>query len=407
MSNNQIVWTKYLTTRALLRAWYIFENNCFKHELDEIRKNNESKINRSIFGECHNALYNGLYFPNQIMEKNKALKLIKHERGFTKRATIANFMNPKEILMNIHAMYDCSKLLKSANTEEINDLKYLCYEQGCKNNLQQHNISAKNLFEDPQSLKPVQRNCYPYVKKIKNNLKLADFVPSTVYSEYNTAQKQQRFKNNLKQYQNAYNDFKIALAYHSIISESANKKVLATVDCAFYSTNLPRFGVNIHTLTEKANVHALVSNNDLIVNTFKLKKISGFLKQNSFENFENLIKKVESFTEKLRINFIDKKHTYPEASKGFLNSFAIAISKSLEIQNHNISEKEFGHNIKSELLELLNKMEEISHKLNTEIDNLSLQKISNAKNAEDIIREKEELRKQKEKFDKIDEILSK
>lgn len=188
MAKREIVWTKYLTMRTLLRAWYVFENKNFKREIFLTKESTKAS-----FAACHNALYNGLYYPDEELESNAALIRIKEKRELKKNATIANFMSPQEILMNIHAMYDCANSIHEAGLNATNEqIYYLCKENGIKHNLQQAKLNPKYICNEPEALVEVQPNCQRFVKKLKNNLKLANFVPATVYSELDSATKKRK-----------------------------------------------------------------------------------------------------------------------------------------------------------------------------------------------------------------------
>ena len=63
-----IVWSKYLSERTILRAWFILENNYFKKA---IRKTNVETESNANYGKCHNALYSGLYFSEYPCDSSK------------------------------------------------------------------------------------------------------------------------------------------------------------------------------------------------------------------------------------------------------------------------------------------------------------------------------------------------
>lgn len=381
MAKREIVWTKYLTMRTLLRAWYVFENKNFKREIFLTKESTKAS-----FAACHNALYNGLYYPDEELESNAALIRIKEKRELKKNATIANFMSPQEILMNIHAMYDCANSIHEAGLNATNEqIYYLCKENGIKHNLQQAKLNPKYICNEPEALVEVQPNCQRFVKKLKNNLKLANFVPATVYSELDSATKKEKFNQALAKYKKSYNNFCCVLAKHSIISQSSRAKVFQIVDSAFYGTKLPYFGVDFHSLILKENVEQLVTRKELEANTEKLSKLAKFLKNTSFKTIPQLETSLHNEANKFRQNFIENNKTYPECNKGFYNAFASALSQAFEFKDLKIDE--LGQNIEGEVAEMILKIK-------------SLKKIlSSSKNIE-------EIDKSREKLNQINKILN-
>lgn len=367
MAKREIVWTRYLTMRTLLRAWYVFENKNFKREIFLTKESTKAS-----FAACHNALYNGLYYPDEELENNTALRRLKEKRELKKNATIANFMSPQEILMNIHAMYDCANSIHEVGSKATNDEIYsLCKQNGIKQNYMQKQLNPKFICSEPESLVEVQPNCQRFVKKLKTNLKLANFVPATVYSEINSKTKQEKFTLALEKYLKAYNNFCLTLAKHSILSQNAREKTLQIIDSGFYATKLPFFGVSFHALTQKENVEELITRKELEANTKKLVEISKFLKNNSFKTVEHFEKSILLVAEKLRQNFIDKNLTYPECNKGFYNAFACALAQTFEYQDIKI--EELGQNFEGEVANMIIKIKQLkkillSSKDITEVD---------------------------------------
>lgn len=381
MAKREVVWTKYLTMRTLLRAWYVFENKNFKREIFLTKESTKAS-----FAACHNALYNGLYYPHEELESNTALIRLKEKRELKRNATIANFMSPQEILMNIHAMYDCANSIHEAGSSATNeDIYSLCKENGTKHNLQQAKLNPKYICSEPEALVEVQPNCQRFVKKLKTNLKLANFVPATVYSELDSETKKEKFNQALTKYKKAYNTFCCSLAKHSIISQTSREKVFQIIDSGFYGTKLPFYGVDFNSLTLKENVEQLLTRKELEANTEKLTKLSSFLKNTSFKTIPQLETSLHNESNKIRQNYIDKNNTYPECNKGFYNAFASALSLAFEFKDLKI--EELGQNIDGEIAEMINKIKSLKKLL------------ASSKNIE-------EIDKTREKLNQISKILN-
>ena len=126
----EIVWTKYLSERTLLKAWHILENNYFKGAIKKIRENG----GEVSYAMGHNSLYMGLYFGDEKFEPtDKPLPRLKEQKGLKKYITISNVMPPYEILKNIHAMHIAGRdiLNNLTQIEQNNSTLYkICHRAG-------------------------------------------------------------------------------------------------------------------------------------------------------------------------------------------------------------------------------------------------------------------------------------
>lgn len=380
-----IVWTKYLTTRALLRAWYVFENNNFKKEIYKTRE-----TTKASYAGCHNALYNGLYFPYEILEKNLALVKIKQQRQLKERSTIANFMAPDEILMNIHAMHDCAQSIKIAGTNVSNTDQYnFCRNAGILNNYINKKINKAKVCAEPEAMIMVQPNCQKYLKKIRKDLKLASFVPSSIFKEDSTQQKIWKFEEAKRKYTAEYNNLLTTLTKITSNKDS-QKRILQIIDSAYMGTSLPLYGLDINKTIMASNAHELITRKEVVNNTLKLKSANDFLQENKFSKASELEKELYKNIRKEKLDYIIKNKTYPEVGKGFYNTFASLLSHNLVYQDIKISE--LTPNIDEEIQEVLLTISKLNANLSKTTDQNEIEKY------------KGKIQKIKQKLEEIKEI---
>lgn len=339
MAKKEIVWTKYLSERTLLRAWYILENNFFKSAIKKAQVSDTSTGHAS-FAKCHNALYTGLYFPQQeYYEFYKPIPEIKKAKNLVKGGVMANTMPPYEILKNIHAMNIAGDLIltNSKINSLVNDtlpysehLYKTSYEAGKK--ISNIDVLNKLVNSDPESLKPVQTNCYRFVKKIKADLKLGKTI-GTVYSESKKF-KEERFQQSVSKYNSAYAQFVLALANYGILGQEKIKLMLSYLDNGLYQTMVGHLGFSFNELMKKENLDQLVTRKEIDLHTEKLNKATSalhkFKNRYNLTNLQTLMKRVG---DNLRTSYIEKNKVYPECNKGFYNAFAMMLSMNFEKLN--------------------------------------------------------------------------
>lgn len=375
----QIVWTKYLSERTLLKAWHILENNYFKSAIKKARDNG-GVVSYAV---AHNALYAGLYFPDEkFMTSDKPLAMIKQELGLKKYITISNVLPPHQVLKNIHAMHVAGKsILDNMQKIQQNDgyTYALCNYAGRQ--IHDENIDAKKVNRDKKSLEPVQPNCYRYVKKIKRDLALGKPI-GTVFDEGDKS-KQQKFDIALKKYQDAFKKFENELQNHGVLAGDSQKTCFAQLDNGLYCTMLGNVGFDITELLQKQNPNAYVSRKELELHTKKLLTATKTLQKTNAISFNELKKILLGCGEQMRKDFVLTNKTYPECAKGFYNALANVLSKNL--QYINVFDESQTKNYPSELKEILQKISKLEQTF----------KSSNA----------EEKQKASEKLEKIAHIL--
>lgn len=331
----EIVWSKYLTERTLLRAWYILENNYFKSVIKKsVEGEEKTRASSAHYSRCHNALYTGLYFPEQEYLTNfKPLPIIKENKNLQKKSgVIANTMPPYEILQNIHAMHNAGKsisaFIKENGFTDMQDLYMLSNSAGKLHSQNKVDINLVN--EDAEALKPVQTNCYRFVKKIKADLKLGKPV-GTVYTE-SKQHKQENFDKALENYQAELKYFKANLNAFGVFGQEKHDKIMQSLDNGLYDTMIASLGFSFDNLTQKENLSNFVTTKELKLHTLKLYLASKRLQSIKLCDFNSLCQKMQEVGSFARVNYIEANKVYPECSKGFYNAFAEMLSQNYENQ---------------------------------------------------------------------------
>ena len=359
----EIVWSQYLTERTLLRAWYILENNYFKSSIKKYIEGQGGKVSSSYYSKCHNALYTGIYFPNREYETSfKPLPEIKKLKMLPARSgVIANTMPPYEILQNIHAMHTAGKSIsnlgKLNQQLNTNDLYLLSNSAGKLHNKNKVDINLVN--KNSQALKPVQENCYRFVKKIKNDLKLGKPV-GTVYSE-GKQNKQNRFNSALQNYNTHLNNLKTSLNAFGVFGQEKHNKVLQSLDNGLYDTIIANLGFSFDELTKKENASSYITTSELKLHTAKLKLANKKLSTIKSCSFNELCKNMEDVGGFVRLKYMQAKQVYPECNKGFYNSFAEMLSKNYESQQ--ICDNAQVKNYPEEIEQIIKKMQLLKNEL--------------------------------------------
>lgn len=345
-----IVWTKYLSERTLLKAWHILENNYFKGAIKKVRDNG-GVVSYSM---GHNSLYMGLYFSEEdFLPSDKPLLKIRQNLGLKSYVTISNVLPPYEVLKNIHAMHIAGKNIFE-NLSEIQNNSGLVYELCHQAGKQMANvdIDKTKVNSDSQSLVLVQPNCYRYVKKIKKDLSLGKPI-GTVFGEGKKA-KSQKFKNALKKYNDVYLKIVAELENHGIFGAEKQKACLAELDNGLYCTMLGNVGFDINELLQKQNPNDYVSRKELELHTQKLLLATKKLEKTSVESFNDIKKDMWALGDDLRKKYIFENKTYPECGKGFYNCLASVLVKNMKYVN--IFDEAQTKNYPKELKEIMQKI---------------------------------------------------
>jgi len=350
----EIVWTKYLSERTLLKAWHILENNYFKGAIKKVRDNG----GEVSYAMAHNSLYMGLYFRNERFDPtDKPLPRIKEQKGLKKSTTISNVMPPYEILKNIHAMDIAGrKILDNLLQIEVYNrgLYFICHDVGKEVSYacDYDQVDVTKVNSDSQSLIPVQPNCYRFVKKIKRDLALGKPI-GTVYGE-SKYEKDKRFAVKLDSYKKAYEEFVKELQNHGIFAKEKQNACLAELDNGLFCMMLGNVGFDINELLAKEKPNDYISRNELVLHTKKLKLAKKALEQTEQASFNGL-KNVLLYTgQKLRSDFIRENKNYPECGKGFYNALANVLAKNMQFVN--IFDDSQTKNYPAELKKIMQKM---------------------------------------------------
>jgi hypothetical protein len=359
----EIVWTKYLSERTLLKAWHILENNYFKGAIKKIRENG----GEMSYAMGHNSLYMGIYFGDgKFNPTNKPLPKIREQMGIPKRTTISNVMPPHEVLKNIHAMHIAGQNLLEyvGKCDNQNYSLYkVCHHAGQLASYEKVDIRKVN--EDSRSLQLVQPNCYKYVKKIKRDLALGKPI-GTVYGEGKN-EKLRKFQTVLSSYKKMYENFVNELQNHGIFGKEKQNACLAELDNGLYCTMLGNVGFDINEHLSKEKPNEYISRKELVLHTRKLKMAIKTLEKTNETSFNGLKNVMLQTGQKLRADFIYENKNYPECGKGFYNALANVLTKNMEYVN--IFDESQTKNYPNELKKIMQKMarlEQVYEKSNSE-----------------------------------------
>ncbi len=349
----EIVWTKYLSERTLLKAWHILENNYFKGAIKKIRENG----GEVSYAMGHNSLYMGLYFGDEKFEPtDKPLPRLKEQKGLKKYITISNVMPPYEILKNIHAMHIAGRdiLNNLTQIEQNNSTLYkICHRAGQLASYEKVDVNKVN--DDSQSLTPVQPNCYRFVKKIKRDLSLGKPI-GTVYSE-DKHEKDKRFAIKLDSYKKAYEEFVKELQNHGIFAKEKQNAILAELDNGLFCMMLGNVGFDINELLTKEKPNEYISRKELVLHTKKLNLAKNALEKTNEASFNGLKNIMLQTGQKLRADFVGENKNYPECGKGFYNALANVLTKNMQFVN--IFDDSQTKNYPAELRKIMQKMAEL------------------------------------------------
>lgn len=354
----EVVWTKFLTERTLLRAWYILENNYFKGTIKRILEKQDDQVKVS-YGKCHNCLYQGLYFPNEEFGTGeKPLPRIKEAKGITtKSSVIANTMPPYEILKNIHAMHtaavDIIDYFDIYDCDDCADKFYeLCYNAGQDENKY---VITDTTYGDSKAITPIRPNCYRFVKKIKKDLKLGRTV-GTVYSESDNY-KQSKFDKALNDYNKARNRFVNDLSLRGTLAQNTIKTIIASIDNGLYCSMIGNIGFDMDVLTKKDQPEKYLSRKDLQIHTKKFNRATKELKIVYNTNVSWLAKRMHNLGQDLREDYLRTHKAYPECNKGFYNAFAEMLAQNFEYQE--LKQTQVLKNYPQELEDIIKEMKSI------------------------------------------------
>ena len=337
-----IVWSKYLSERTILRAWFILENNYFKKA---IRKTNVETESNANYGKCHNALYSGLYFSEYPCDSSfKPIPAIKKLKGTNLSGTIANFVPPYEILQNIHAMNlagrNILKFLKDASFRRTfgnnNEAIYLISNEAGKV-ISKIKIDNNKVNNDQNALTPIQPSCYKYVKKIKEHLKLGKSI-GTVYSE-GVNFKREKFEKAVENYKKEKNQFVLTLANFGVFGEKNVDKIMASLDNGLYQTMVGDLGFSFDKIMDKTPLQDFVSRKEIELHTKKLSLAVESLKKSKVNTVGDITELFYEVANDLRNEYIITNKVYPECNKGFYNVFADMLAmnfENIELSNSNV-----------------------------------------------------------------------
>lgn len=334
-----IVWTKYLSERTLLRAWYVLENNYFKSTIKNAKLAQGQTARHANYSKCHNALYTGLYYPNKDVDylDFKPIPQIKQDKNITtKSGVIANSMPPYEILKNIHAMHLAGKSIadytRFSSKIESDDLYAISYD--CGKEMSALNVKNELVNSDANALVPVQESCYKYIKKIKADLQLGKPI-GTVFTE-NSSEKIRKFENSVKKYNETLLEFKQRMIKFGLYSNDQINALLSSMDNGLYGTMVGNLGFNFNDLMKKNNLRDYVTRKEVELHTKKIKAGMEDLEYINTTSLKKLCSMMERKAGTVRERYISTKKVYPECNKGFYNAFAEMLAMNL--QNINVAD---------------------------------------------------------------------
>lgn len=348
-----IVWTNYLQEEALFRFWYLLENNNFKSAIKNAQK--EGKMSYSI---AHNALYAGLYYPqNPYTYGDRVLVNIKEERELKKSATIANFMQREEILENIHAMYECATMIRDYSPYGYNAVmftkEFFNIGRREKEKSNQTKIDAKLLYfatANENELTPNKPNRYRLAKNFAKTQ-----AANLEYNFKNSSERNINFDGAMQDYKNNNQQLNDTLVLNGITDLKKREKLINSVTCGFYRTVLPHYGLSIKGLTETSAPKELITSKELVTLSQMLIDATEVAKQNKDLPLNELADKLKQSGEKSREAFVKQNKTYPETKKGFMNAFCEMLAKAY-VYDETILEEGLGRSMPDVIEKILKTM---------------------------------------------------
>lgn len=331
--SRKIVWSDFLKEEAIYRFWYTLENNNFKNAIKAAQK--QGKMN---YANMHNALYSGLYYPEKNYEyPYRAIKDIRTDRALKHNATIANFMERHEILMNIHAMNESARAIRKLAPFGYN-AKLFAKEFNLIGKLEAEvvekaKIKNKLLFNShPQTEDELVKN-KPNRYNLSRSFAKQQKTKTNIFTINSKTQREKAYNSSLQKYNNAKQAFEYEIARLNIKDNKKAGLLSQMLDAGVYRTSIPHFGFDFNKLVSEAkDPRQIATRAEIVLHTEKFENGAKVLKQ--FEQLSSLTQIEEALLKagnNARNNFIKKHRTYPEAKIGFLNTFCEMISKQLEI----------------------------------------------------------------------------
>lgn len=303
--------------KALIRHLYTFENNIFKKAISDLGFHDAS-----LYSQLHNALYRGIYDPEEEYEKgDHVMENLRDDRDLHKSVTVADYMSPMELRMNAFGMFIAAMRIENArkqNNDTRQNLIKTCYWAGriARNEFGKHVNPA---YQSPMTIAPVRASTL--LKKLQTRLKRGQ-VPAATFKPYKSAtilQKQAELK---KQYARMFEEVKTKLKNLGFVSKIDRRDLFKSLNAGFYQTNLSyRYDMEIMLLFKEENSNDLVSISDLKAGIQKLKLTSEYLDRLHNPSFDYLYKKLFTIGSTARGHIMKDCGCAPETFAGFSNLY--------------------------------------------------------------------------------------
>ena len=326
---SKIVWTDYLTEQAVFRLWYTLENNNFKNAIKTAQKN--AKMSYSIM---HNALYSGLYYPQNNYEYGfRAIKQIREDKQLSVSSTIANFMDRDEILRNIHAMFECASAVRKFAPYGYNTKlfagEFFAIGAAEANKSATTKVDAKLLnitTPNQNELAPNKPNRYRLSKSLIKVCKEKPMVLSTL----STQEKKKKFEQAYTSFTAAKQAFEMALVSYGVADTAKREKLNGALDSGFYRTAITNYGFNIADILKEGDKRSVITKKELLGHARKFEQATNVVQTSTRLPLVELAEKLKASGEQSRALFVKNNRTYPECNKGFVNAFCEMLAKVYE-----------------------------------------------------------------------------
>lgn len=343
--------SSYDSDKALLRHLYTFENNVFKKAISDLGFHDPS-----LYSQLHNALYKGIYDPEEAYEKgDHVMENIRDDRDLHKSVTVADYMSPMELRMNAQGMFLAAMRIENArkqNNDTRQNLVKTCYWAGriVRNEYRKFvNPAFFGTNQNPMNMTPVKASTL--LKKLQTRLKRGQ-VPTSTFKPYKSAmllQKQEELK---KQYAEMFNEVKTKLQNLGFANNLDRRDLFKTLNAGFYQTNLSyKYDMEIMLLFKEENSSELISISDLKAGIQKLKLTSEYLNKLHNPSFDYLYKKLFTIGSTARGYILKDCGCAPETFAGFYNLYYKQYSRELIAEEEKLKTEKTS---KEELVQKVN-----------------------------------------------------